>query len=125
MSQQPFVTSEVVSGQSAESYKVMYKPYQNDVHKKIPVTQEGMRRNEVYEDLQHEFSGNEESKQFLCRLETELKLVLKVRWKSTAGYTYQMLIINMFYFALSNGVQNQQSYLSNVTQTRIENNALL
>eukprot|EP00076_Gallus_gallus_P044259 XP_025009797.1 centrosomal protein of 152 kDa isoform X7 [Gallus gallus] len=58
---QPFVTSEVVSGQSAESYKVMYKPYQNDVHKKIPVTQEGMRRNEVFEDLHHEFSGNDEN----------------------------------------------------------------
>uniref|UniRef100_A0A669PDC6 Centrosomal protein 152 n=1 Tax=Phasianus colchicus TaxID=9054 RepID=A0A669PDC6_PHACC len=57
----PFVTSEAVSGQSAESYKVMYKPYQNDVHKKIPVTQEGMRRNEVFEDLQHEFSGNDEN----------------------------------------------------------------
>lgn len=104
----------------------MYKPYQNDVHKKIPVTQEGMRRNEVFEDLQHEFSGNEESKQFLYRLETELKLVLKVHWKSTAGYTYQMLIINMlFYFAQNNGVQIQQSYLSNVNQTWIKNNALL
>ncbi|XP_072201616.1 centrosomal protein of 152 kDa [Excalfactoria chinensis] len=58
---QPFVTSEVVNGQSAESYKVIYKPYQNDGHKKIPVTQEGMRRNEAFEDLQHEFSGNDEN----------------------------------------------------------------
>lgn len=77
MSQQPFVTSEVVSGQSAESYKVMYKPYQNDVHKKIPVTQEGMRRNEVFEDLHHEFSGNDESKQFIYKLERELKTCVK------------------------------------------------
>ncbi|XP_015728504.1 centrosomal protein of 152 kDa isoform X2 [Coturnix japonica] len=57
---QPFVTSEVVNGQSAESYKVIYKPYQNDGHKKNPVTQEGMRRNEVFEDLQHEYPGSDE-----------------------------------------------------------------
>ncbi|NXK52990.1 CE152 protein, partial [Chauna torquata] len=55
-----FVASEV-SGQSAESYKVTYKPYQNGIHQKIPVTQEGMRRNEVFEDLQHDFLGNEEN----------------------------------------------------------------
>ncbi|OXB63251.1 hypothetical protein ASZ78_011200 [Callipepla squamata] len=55
-----FVTSEVVSDQSVEPYKVMYKPYQNDDHKNIPLTQEGMRRNEVFEDLQHEFTGNDE-----------------------------------------------------------------
>uniref|UniRef100_A0A8C2U9L1 Centrosomal protein of 152 kDa n=1 Tax=Coturnix japonica TaxID=93934 RepID=A0A8C2U9L1_COTJA len=45
---------------SAESYKVIYKPYQNDGHKKNPVTQEGMRRNEVFEDLQHEYPGSDE-----------------------------------------------------------------
>ncbi|XP_031411166.1 centrosomal protein of 152 kDa [Meleagris gallopavo] len=75
---QPFATSEVVSGQSAESYKVMYKPYQNDVHKKIPVTQEGMRRNEVFEDLQHEFSGNEENSSENMQI-LQLKALSKAR----------------------------------------------
>uniref|UniRef100_A0A663LSV8 Centrosomal protein 152 n=1 Tax=Athene cunicularia TaxID=194338 RepID=A0A663LSV8_ATHCN len=48
-------------GQSPESYKVTYKPYQNGIHKKIPVIQEGTRRNEVFEDLQHEFLGSDEN----------------------------------------------------------------
>ncbi|KAM9275735.1 LOW QUALITY PROTEIN: centrosomal protein of 152 kDa [Morus bassanus] len=56
-----FVASDVVSGQSPESYKVTYKPYQNGIHQKIPVIQEGTRRNEVFEDLQHEFLGNDEN----------------------------------------------------------------
>lgn len=60
--QQQFVASDIVSGQSPESYKVTYKPYQNGIHQKIPVVQEGTRRNEVFEDLQHEFLGNDESK---------------------------------------------------------------
>ncbi|XP_010179234.1 PREDICTED: centrosomal protein of 152 kDa [Mesitornis unicolor] len=56
-----FVASDVVSGQSPESYKVTYKPYQNGIHQKIPVIQEGTRRNEVFEDLQHEFLGNDDN----------------------------------------------------------------
>ncbi|XP_009978768.1 PREDICTED: centrosomal protein of 152 kDa [Tauraco erythrolophus] len=56
-----FVASDVASGQSPESYKVTYKPYQNGIHQKIPVIQEGTRRNEVFEDLQHEFLGNDEN----------------------------------------------------------------
>uniref|UniRef100_A0A8C8B1R2 Centrosomal protein 152 n=1 Tax=Otus sunia TaxID=257818 RepID=A0A8C8B1R2_9STRI len=56
-----FVTSDVVSGQSPESYKVTYKPYQNGIHKKMPVIQEGTRRNEVFKDLQHEFLGSDEN----------------------------------------------------------------
>ncbi|XP_042660230.1 centrosomal protein of 152 kDa [Tyto alba] len=55
-----FVASDV-SGQSPESYKVTYKPYQNGIHKKLPVIQEGTRRNEVFEDLQHEFLANDEN----------------------------------------------------------------
>lgn len=62
LSQQQFVTSDVVSGQSPESYKVTYKPYQNAIHPKNPVVQEGPRRNEMFEDLQREFLGNDESK---------------------------------------------------------------
>ncbi|KAM6125450.1 LOW QUALITY PROTEIN: centrosomal protein of 152 kDa [Phoenicopterus ruber ruber] len=54
-----FVASDV-SGQSPESYKVTYKPYQNVIHQ-IPVIQEGTRRNEALEDLQHEFLGNDEN----------------------------------------------------------------
>ncbi|XP_009274769.1 PREDICTED: centrosomal protein of 152 kDa [Aptenodytes forsteri] len=56
-----FVASDIVSGQSPESYKVTYKPYQNGIHQKIPIIQEGTRRNEVFEDLQHEFLGNDEN----------------------------------------------------------------
>ncbi|XP_063203268.1 centrosomal protein of 152 kDa isoform X3 [Chroicocephalus ridibundus] len=56
-----FVASDVVSGQSPESYKVTYKQYQNGIHQQIPVIQEGTRRNEVFEDLQHEFLGNNEN----------------------------------------------------------------
>ncbi|XP_047908335.2 centrosomal protein of 152 kDa isoform X3 [Anser cygnoides] len=59
--QNQFIASEVVSGQSAETYKVTYKPYQNGIHQKIPVTSEGMRRNEMFEDLQNEFLGNDEN----------------------------------------------------------------
>ncbi|XP_071424636.1 centrosomal protein of 152 kDa isoform X4 [Pithys albifrons albifrons] len=56
-----FVASDVVSGQSPDSYKVTYKPYQNGIHQNIPVVQEGNRRNEVFEDLQHEFLANDEN----------------------------------------------------------------
>ncbi|NXE48856.1 CE152 protein, partial [Casuarius casuarius] len=56
-----FGASEVVSGQSVESYKVTYKPYQNGIQQKVPITQEGTRRNEVFEDLQHEFLGSDEN----------------------------------------------------------------
>ncbi|KAM9637766.1 centrosomal protein of 152 kDa isoform 2-T2 [Morphnus guianensis] len=56
-----FVASDVVSGQSPESYKVTYKPYQNGIHQEIPVIQEGTRKNEVFEDLQHEFLGNDDN----------------------------------------------------------------
>ncbi|XP_050165651.1 LOW QUALITY PROTEIN: centrosomal protein of 152 kDa [Myiozetetes cayanensis] len=56
-----FVASDVVNGQSPESYKVTYKPYQNGIHQNVPVVQEGNRRNEVFEDLQHEFLANDEN----------------------------------------------------------------
>ncbi|XP_051484532.1 centrosomal protein of 152 kDa isoform X4 [Apus apus] len=56
-----FVAPDVVGGKSPESYKVTYKPYQNGIHQKIPVTQEGARGNEVFEDLQQEFLGNDEN----------------------------------------------------------------
>ncbi|XP_030353920.1 centrosomal protein of 152 kDa isoform X4 [Strigops habroptila] len=59
--QQQFVASDVVGGQSPESYKVTYKPYQNGIHQKMPVLQEGTRRNEVFEDLQREFLGNDDN----------------------------------------------------------------
>ncbi|XP_038003282.1 centrosomal protein of 152 kDa isoform X2 [Motacilla alba alba] len=56
-----FVASDVVNGQSPESYKVTYKPYQNGIHQNIPGIQEGNRRNEVFEGLQHEFLGNDDN----------------------------------------------------------------
>ncbi|XP_064524898.1 centrosomal protein of 152 kDa isoform X7 [Pseudopipra pipra] len=56
-----FVASDVVSGQSPESYKVTYKPYQNGIHQNVPVVQEGNRRNEVFEDLQREFLANDDN----------------------------------------------------------------
>ncbi|XP_061302875.1 centrosomal protein of 152 kDa isoform X4 [Pezoporus flaviventris] len=58
-----FVASDGGGGQSPESYKVTYKPYQNGIHQKMPVLQEGTRRNDVFEDLQHEFlsSGDNSS----------------------------------------------------------------
>lgn len=72
LSQQQFIASDVVGGESPESYKVTYKPYQNGIHQKMPVLQEGTRRNEVFEDLQHEFLGNDDSKCLLFRLEINL-----------------------------------------------------
>ncbi|NXH39737.1 CE152 protein, partial [Dicaeum eximium] len=56
-----FVAPDVVNGQSPESYKVTYKPYPNGIHENIPGIQEGNRRNEVFEGLQHEFLGNDEN----------------------------------------------------------------
>ncbi|XP_017925360.3 centrosomal protein of 152 kDa isoform X2 [Manacus vitellinus] len=56
-----FVASDVVNGQSPESYKVTYKPYQNGIHQNVPVVQEGNRRNEVFEDLQREFLANDDN----------------------------------------------------------------
>lgn len=72
LSQQQFVAPDVVNGQSPESYKVTYKPYQNGIHQNIPGIQEGNRRNEVFEGLQREFLGNDESKCLLLRLEINL-----------------------------------------------------
>lgn len=80
LSQQQFVASDAVNRQSPESYKVTYKPYQNGIHQNIPGIQEGNRRNEVFEDLQHEFLGNDESKCLVFRL--EINLCKKVHWKS-------------------------------------------
>ncbi|CAN8187639.1 unnamed protein product [Coccothraustes coccothraustes] len=55
-----FVASDVVNGQSPDTYKVTYKPYQNGIHQNIPGIQEG-NRNEVFEGLQREFLGNDEN----------------------------------------------------------------
>ncbi|NWR40897.1 CE152 protein, partial [Regulus satrapa] len=56
-----FVASDVVNGQSPESYKVTYKPYQNGIHQNVPGIQEANRRNEVFQELQHEFLGKDEN----------------------------------------------------------------
>lgn len=69
LSQQQFVASDLVNGQSPEPYKVTYKPYQNGIHQNIPGIQEGNRRNEMFEDLQHEFLVNDESKCLVLEFE--------------------------------------------------------
>ncbi|XP_014461548.2 centrosomal protein of 152 kDa isoform X1 [Alligator mississippiensis] len=55
-----FGTSEVVSGQPVESYKVTYKPYKNGLQQNVPVKQ-GTRRTEAFEELQREFLGTDEN----------------------------------------------------------------
>ncbi|XP_075753307.1 centrosomal protein of 152 kDa isoform X3 [Pelodiscus sinensis] len=54
-----FGASEVANGQTMESYKVTYKPYQSAVQQNVPITQEASRRNEVFEELQREFLDTE------------------------------------------------------------------
>ncbi|XP_043349956.1 centrosomal protein of 152 kDa isoform X10 [Dermochelys coriacea] len=56
-----FGASEVANGQTVEHYKVTYKPYQNAIQQKIPITQDATGRNEVLEELQREFLGTEEN----------------------------------------------------------------
>ncbi|XP_067411899.1 centrosomal protein of 152 kDa isoform X2 [Emydura macquarii macquarii] len=56
-----FGASEVANGQNVESYKVTYKPYQNAIQQKVPITQEATRRNEVFEEMQREFLGTDEN----------------------------------------------------------------
>uniref|UniRef100_A0A8C8SX28 Centrosomal protein 152 n=1 Tax=Pelusios castaneus TaxID=367368 RepID=A0A8C8SX28_9SAUR len=56
-----FDASEVANGQTVESYKVTYKPYQNTIQQNVPITQEATRRNEVFEEMQREFLGIDEN----------------------------------------------------------------
>ncbi|XP_032618852.1 centrosomal protein of 152 kDa isoform X2 [Chelonoidis abingdonii] len=56
-----FGASEVANGQTVESYKVTYKPYQNAIQQKVPITQDATRRNEMLEEMQREFLGAEDS----------------------------------------------------------------
>ncbi|XP_053934079.1 centrosomal protein of 152 kDa [Cuculus canorus] len=56
-----FIATDIVHDQSPESYKVTYKPYQNGIHQKIPVMEEGTRRNEAFEDLEQEFLVSHEN----------------------------------------------------------------
>ncbi|XP_019389174.1 PREDICTED: centrosomal protein of 152 kDa isoform X2 [Crocodylus porosus] len=56
-----FGTSEVVSSQPVESYKVTYKPYKNGLQQNVPVNQETTRRTEAFEELQREFLGTDEN----------------------------------------------------------------
>uniref|UniRef100_A0A7M4F829 Centrosomal protein 152 n=1 Tax=Crocodylus porosus TaxID=8502 RepID=A0A7M4F829_CROPO len=59
--QNQFGTSEVVSSQPVESYKVTYKPYKNGLQQNVPVNQETTRRTEAFEELQREFLGTDEN----------------------------------------------------------------
>ncbi|XP_077173465.1 centrosomal protein of 152 kDa isoform X2 [Paroedura picta] len=56
-----FSPSETTSGQSVEPYKVIYKPYQNNIQKAAAVSPDAARRIEAFEDLQQEFLGTGEN----------------------------------------------------------------
>ncbi|XP_048337755.1 centrosomal protein of 152 kDa isoform X2 [Sphaerodactylus townsendi] len=56
-----FSTSEPPNSQSAETYKVIYKPYQNNIQRPVAVSPDAARRNEAFEDLQQEFLGTGEN----------------------------------------------------------------
>ncbi|XP_071611340.1 centrosomal protein of 152 kDa [Heliangelus exortis] len=83
--QQQYVASDIVSGQSPESYKVTYKPYQNGVHQNNP---EATRRNEVFEDLQHEFLGNDENSENMQIL--QLQVLNKARERQLEELTEKL-----------------------------------
>ncbi|XP_054858693.1 centrosomal protein of 152 kDa [Eublepharis macularius] len=56
-----FGTSETTNSQSVEPYKVIYKPYQNNIQKPVTVSPEAARRIEAFEDMQQEFLGTGEN----------------------------------------------------------------
>nr|XP_060611287.1 centrosomal protein of 152 kDa isoform X2 [Anolis sagrei ordinatus] len=56
-----FGTSEATTKQSVEPYKVLYKPYQNNIQQPVPVSPDAARRNEMFEEMQQEFLGTSEN----------------------------------------------------------------
>ncbi|XP_062998371.1 centrosomal protein of 152 kDa [Elgaria multicarinata webbii] len=56
-----FGTSEMTNNQVVEPYKVLYKPYQNNIQQPVPISPDTARRNEVFEEMQQEFLGTGES----------------------------------------------------------------
>uniref|UniRef100_H9GAP8 Centrosomal protein 152 n=1 Tax=Anolis carolinensis TaxID=28377 RepID=H9GAP8_ANOCA len=56
-----FGPSEATTKQSVEPYKVIYKPYQNNIQQPVPVSPDAARRNEIFEEMQQEFLGTSEN----------------------------------------------------------------
>nr|XP_028561705.1 centrosomal protein of 152 kDa isoform X4 [Podarcis muralis] len=45
---------------TVEPYKVVYKPYQNNIQQPVPISPDATRRNEAFEEMQQEFLGTGE-----------------------------------------------------------------
>ncbi|XP_066491679.1 centrosomal protein of 152 kDa isoform X2 [Tiliqua scincoides] len=56
-----FGTSDTTNSQSGEPYKVIYKPYPNNIQQSVPISPDGTRRNEVFEKMQQEFLATAEN----------------------------------------------------------------
>ncbi|KAH0619972.1 hypothetical protein JD844_014453 [Phrynosoma platyrhinos] len=56
-----FGTLEGTTKQPVEPYKVIYKPYENNIQQPGPVSPDAARRNEVFEEMQQEFLGTGEN----------------------------------------------------------------
>ncbi|XP_042333090.1 centrosomal protein of 152 kDa isoform X2 [Sceloporus undulatus] len=56
-----FGTSEGTTKQPMEPYKVIYKPYENNIQQPGSVSPDAPRRNEVFEEMQQEFLGTGEN----------------------------------------------------------------
>ncbi|XP_039346634.1 centrosomal protein of 152 kDa isoform X2 [Mauremys reevesii] len=84
-----FGASEVANGQTVESYKVTYKPYQNAIQQKVPITQDATRRNEVLEELQREFLGAEDNSADNMQI-LQLQVLNKARERQLEEFTEKM-----------------------------------
>ncbi|KAM7151562.1 centrosomal protein of 152 kDa isoform 3-T3 [Macrochelys suwanniensis] len=84
-----FGASEVANGQTVESYKVTYKPYQNAIQQKVPITQDATRRNEVLEEMQREFLGTEENSADNIQI-LQLQVLNKARERQLEELTEKM-----------------------------------
>ncbi|KAM9125555.1 centrosomal protein of 152 kDa isoform 2-T2 [Pangshura tecta] len=84
-----FGASEVANGQTVESYKVTYKPYQNAIQQKVPITQDATRRNEVLEEMQREFLGAEDNSADNMQI-LQLQVLNKARERQLEEFTEKM-----------------------------------
>ncbi|XP_072837686.2 centrosomal protein of 152 kDa isoform X2 [Pogona vitticeps] len=56
-----FGASETTDNQPVEAYKVIYKPYQNNIQQPVTLSPDAGRRNEAFEEMQQEFLATGES----------------------------------------------------------------
>ena len=61
MFQLQFGASETTDNQPVEAYKVIYKPYQNNIQQPVTLSPDAGRRNEAFEEMQQEFLATGES----------------------------------------------------------------